>query len=87
MTGRHFRDYHLLLDEQGEQIFSMTDDISERARKLGGSTLRSISDIANNPRLKDNNEAAVAPADMVRSMYFRVDANTLPLNNFQPKVD
>jgi DNA-binding ferritin-like protein len=43
MTGRHFRDYQLLLDEQGEQIFSMTDDIAERARKLGRSTLRSIS--------------------------------------------
>jgi starvation-inducible DNA-binding protein len=65
MTGCHFRDYHLLLDEQGEQIFSMTDDIAERARKLGRSTLRSISDIANNQRLKDNNEAAVAPADMI----------------------
>jgi len=65
MTGRHFRDYHLLLDEQAEQIFSMTDDIAERARKLGRSTLRSISDIANNQRLKDNNEAAVAPADMI----------------------
>ena len=65
MTGRHFRDYHLLLDEQSEQIFSMTDDIAERARKIGGNTLRSISDIANNQRLKDNNEAAVAPADMI----------------------
>jgi starvation-inducible DNA-binding protein len=60
MTGHHFRDYHLLLDEQGEQIFSMTDDIAERARKLGRSTLRSISDIASNQRLKDNNEADVA---------------------------
>jgi len=48
MTGRHFRDYHLLLDEQGEQIFGMTDDIAERARKLGRSTLRSIGDIASN---------------------------------------
>ena len=65
MTGRHFRDYHLLLDEQAGQIFSMTDDIAERARKLGRSTLRSISDIANNQRLKDNNEAAVPPADMM----------------------
>ena len=65
MTGSHFRDYHLLLDEQGEQIFSMTDDIAERARKLGKSTLRSISDIANNQRLKDNNETKVAPADMI----------------------
>jgi starvation-inducible DNA-binding protein len=43
MSGRHFRDYHLLLDEQSEQIFAMTDDIAERARKIGGTTLRSIS--------------------------------------------
>jgi len=56
-------DYHLLLDEQAEQIFSMTDDIAERARKLGRSTLRSISDIANRQRLKDNNEAAVARSE------------------------
>ena len=55
MTGRHFRDYHLLLDEHAEQIFDMTDDIAERARKLGGSTLHSISDIAKHQRLKDNN--------------------------------
>src|ERR1035441_4325058 len=46
MTGRHFRDYHLLLDEQAEQIFAMTDDIAERARKIGGTTLRSIGDIS-----------------------------------------
>ena len=65
MTGRHFRDYHLLLDEQGEQIFSMTDDIAERTRKLGRTTLRSISDIASNQRLKDNNDVAVAPVDMI----------------------
>src|SRR5579862_3210411 len=55
MTGRHFRDYHLLLDEQAKQIFDMTDDIAERARKLGGATLRSIHDIAQHQRLKDNN--------------------------------
>jgi starvation-inducible DNA-binding protein len=65
MTGSHFRDYHLLLDEQGEQIFSMTDDIAERTRKLGRTTLRSIGDIASNQRLKDNNDAAVAPVDMI----------------------
>src|SRR5262249_24006348 len=56
LSGRHFRDYHLLLDEQGTQIFAMTDDIAERARKIGGTTLRSISDIARNQRLKDNNK-------------------------------
>jgi len=46
MSGRHFRDYHLLLDEQAVQLFAMTDDIAERARKIGGSSLRSISDIS-----------------------------------------
>ena len=55
MTGRHFRDYHLLLDEQAQQIFDMTDDIAERARKLGGATLRSIHDIVQHQRLNDNN--------------------------------
>src|SRR5229473_7698180 len=55
MSGRHFRDYHLLLDEQAGQLFAMTDDIAERARKIGGTTLRSIGDIARHQRLKDNN--------------------------------
>ena len=55
MTGRHFHDYHLLLDEQAAQIFDMTDDIAERARKLGRATLRSIHDIAQHQRLRDNN--------------------------------
>src|SRR5712664_2233210 len=59
MSGRHFRDYHLLLDEQGEQIFAMTDAIAERARKLGGTTLHSIGDVARHQRLKDNNEEGV----------------------------
>src|SRR5215475_8832098 len=56
MTGRHFRDYHLLLDEHAEQLFNMTDVIAERARKLGGTTLRSIGDIAWHQRLKDNDD-------------------------------
>src|SRR5712671_7207615 len=55
MSGPHFRDYHLLLDEHAEQIFGMTDDIAERARKIGGTTLHSISDISRHQRLKDNN--------------------------------
>ena len=50
MSGRHFRDYHLLLDEHSEQIFAMTDDIAERTRKLGGTTLRSISDLSTHQR-------------------------------------
>src|SRR5258707_13557527 len=56
MSGQHFRDYHLLLDEHGEQIFGMTDDIAERARKIGGTTLRSISGIFRDQSLKDNQE-------------------------------
>src|SRR5271157_2629222 len=65
VSGPHFRDYHLLLDEHAGQIFAMTDDIAERARKLGGSTLRSISDISRHQRLHDNNEEFVAPKDML----------------------
>src|SRR5262249_1809597 len=64
MSGRHFRDYHLLLDEHASQIFEMTDDIAERARKIGGLTLHSISDISRNQRLKDNNQDFVKPEDM-----------------------
>ena len=65
MSGKHFRDYHLLLDEQSAQIFAMTDDIAERARKIGGTTIRSIRDIAEHQRLKDNNAEFVAPKDML----------------------
>ena len=68
MSGRHFRDYHLLLDEHAEQIFAMTDDIAERARKIGGATLRSISDISRHQRLEDNNEDVVTPEDMLREL-------------------
>ena len=64
MSGRHFRDYHLLLDEHGEQIFAMTDDVAERARKIGGTTLHSVSDISRHQRLKDNNAEFVSPKDM-----------------------
>src|SRR6202021_3263157 len=55
MSGPHFRDYHLLLDEQATQIFAMTDDIAERARKLGAPTIRSISDISRHKPLKNKN--------------------------------
>jgi starvation-inducible DNA-binding protein len=65
MTGRHFRDYHLLLDEHADQIFAMTDDIAERARKIGGTTLRSISDVSRHQRLKDNNDEGISPKDML----------------------
>src|SRR4029077_5404169 len=68
MHGRHFRDYHLLLDEHSEQIFAMTDDIAERARKLGGTTLHSISEIAKYQRLKDNNREVVGPDEMLSEL-------------------
>jgi len=68
MTGRHFRDYHLLLDEHADQIFAMTGDIAERARKIGGSTLRSIGDIARHQRLKDNDSENVAPLKMLSEL-------------------
>ncbi len=68
MSGSHFRDYHLLLDEQATQIFAMTDDIAERARKIGGTTVHSISDIAQHQRLKDNNAEFVSPKDMLAEL-------------------
>jgi starvation-inducible DNA-binding protein len=69
MTGPHFRDYHLLLDEQGEQIFEIADEIAERARKIGETTLHSISEISRYQRLKDNNEAFVAPKLMLAELH------------------
>src|SRR5271156_5638416 len=68
MSGSHFRDYHLLLDDHGDQIFEMTDDIAERARKIGGTSLRSISDIAKHQRLKDNNCEFVTPENMLAEL-------------------
>jgi starvation-inducible DNA-binding protein len=68
MSGKHFRDYHLLLDEQATQIFAMTDDIAERARKLGGTTIHSIGEITEHQRLKDNNAEFVAPKDMLAEL-------------------
>src|ERR671918_768094 len=68
MSGQHFRDYHLLLDEQATQIFAMTDAIAERARKIGGTTIRSISEIAKNQRLKDNNKEHVSPQEMLTEL-------------------
>jgi len=68
MSGRHFRDYHLLLDEHADQIFAMTDVIAERARKLGSSTLRSIGDISRHQRLQDNDRESVTPKDMLAEL-------------------
>jgi starvation-inducible DNA-binding protein len=68
MSGRHFRDYHLLLDEHGDQIFAMTDPIAERARKIGGTTLRSIGHIARLQRIADNDAEFVEPQDMLAEL-------------------
>jgi starvation-inducible DNA-binding protein len=68
MSGRHFRDYHLLLDEQSDQIFATTDPLAERVRKIGGKTLRSISEIAKAQSLKDNNDDYVPPREMLREL-------------------
>ncbi|AUW45435.1 Dps family protein [Rhizobium leguminosarum] len=68
MSGPHFRDYHLLLDEQGEQIFATTDAIAERARKIGGVTLRSIGHIARLQRIPDNDADYVTPEDMLAEL-------------------
>src|SRR5882757_2545385 len=64
MSGPHFRDFHLLLDEQADQLFAMTDPIAERIRKTGGSTLRSIGQIARTQRVLDNDAEYVEPLDM-----------------------
>jgi starvation-inducible DNA-binding protein len=68
VSGPHFRDYHLLLDEQAEQIFAATDALAERVRKIGGTTLRSIGHIAQLQRVKDNDAEFVPPAAMLREL-------------------
>ena len=68
MSGPHFRDYHLLLDEHADQIFAMTDDIAERVRKIGGITIRSIGQISKLQRISDNNADYVDPLDMLAEL-------------------
>jgi starvation-inducible DNA-binding protein len=68
ISGPHFRDYHLLLDEQGDQLFGITDDIAERVRKVGGTTLRSIGQIGRLQRLPDNDADYVTPQDMLAEL-------------------
>ena len=68
MSGPHFRDYHLLLDEQADQIYAMSDPIAERVRKVGGSTLRSVGHIARLQRVKDNDADYVEPEDMLAEL-------------------
>jgi starvation-inducible DNA-binding protein len=68
VSGSHFRDYHLLLDEQATQIFEMTDPIAERVRKIGGTTLHSIGEIGRLQRIEDNNAEYVTPLDMLAEL-------------------
>ena len=68
MSGPHFRDYHVMLDEQSDQIYAMTDPIAERIRKVGGSTLRSIGDISRTQRVQDNDAQYVEPLDMLAEL-------------------
>lgn len=68
MSGPHFRDYHLLLDEQGDQLYAMTDPLAERIRKVGGTTLRSIGHISRLQRIQDNDADYVDPLDMLAEL-------------------
>jgi starvation-inducible DNA-binding protein len=69
MSGQHFRDYHLLLDEHAAQIFGITDAIAERVRKVGGTTIHSIGHIARLQRIADNDEEFVGPTEMLRELH------------------
>src|SRR5438046_6889209 len=68
VSGRHFNDYHLMLDQQSEAIFATTDQLAERVRKLGGTTLRSIGQIARHQTIQDNNDEYVPPREMLREL-------------------
>src|SRR5437763_12553822 len=68
MSGPHFRDYHLMLDEQGDQLFAMTDPVAERVRKIGGTNIRSIGHISRLQRVADNDAAYIAPLDMIAEL-------------------
>jgi starvation-inducible DNA-binding protein len=78
MSGPHFRDHHLMLDDQADQLYAMTDPIAERIRKVGGSTLRSIGHIARTQRVSDNDADFVEPSDMLAEL--REDNKTLAAN-------
>src|SRR5213080_2245763 len=69
ITGSHFRDYHLLLDEQADQIFAATDAVAERVRKIGGTTIRSVAHIASLARLRDSNQDNVTPIEMLSDLH------------------
>jgi starvation-inducible DNA-binding protein len=79
MSGPHFRDYHLLLDDHGDQLFAMTDDIAERVRKIGGTSIRSIGHIARLQRIPDNDADFVTPEDMLAELHEDEKALTLSM--------
>ena len=87
MSGPHFRDYHLLLDDQGDQLFAMTDDIAERVRKIGGTTLRSIGHIARIKRIADNDADYVTPKDMLSELWEDNKALTLSMRSLHEFCD
>jgi starvation-inducible DNA-binding protein len=68
MSGPHFREYHLMLDDHGDELLAMTDVLAERVRKIGGTTIRSIGDIARQQRIADNDAAFVTPLDMLAEL-------------------
>ena len=87
VSGPHFRSYHLLLDEQADQIYSTIDDLAERVRKLGGATIRSIGDISRLQRIKDNDAEFVAPVDMLRELMADTKAVIAAMRDAHDKAD
>jgi starvation-inducible DNA-binding protein len=87
VSGPHFRDYHLLLDEQGDQIFAMTDELAERVRKIGGTTLRSIGHISKLQRIIDNDAEFVGPTDMLRELMEDNKAFTISMREAHELAD
>jgi starvation-inducible DNA-binding protein len=79
MSGPHFRDYHLLLDEHADQLFGATDEIAERVRKIGGTTIRSVGNIARLQRIPDNDADYVTPGDMLSELRENEDALVLSM--------
>jgi starvation-inducible DNA-binding protein len=87
MGGPHFRDFHLLLDDHGDQLFAMTDDIAERVRKLGGTTIHSIGHISRLQRIRDNDADYVTPEDMLNELREDEKALILSMRAVHPLCD
>ncbi len=87
VSGPHFRSYHLMLDEQAEQIYATIDELAERVRKLGGTTVRSIGDIGRLQRIKDNDADFVAPLDMIRELMADNKSTIVAMREAHKKAD